>query len=147
MIENAYANKDVENIEMPEDSKEAVNEYVEDNNQFKIWFETHYKSVAEIKEVLVRQLEQPVIEGETPKWIDVSREPTKEELSTWKKEHTHSTGEILKKYNSFTGGKMTPQMLLQAITYNEYHITKTGGQKFLKYYEYLEEIESENEGN
>ena len=147
MIENAYANKDVENIEMPEDSKEAVNEYVEDNNQFKIWFETHYKSVAEIKEILERQLEQPVIEGETPKWIDVSREPTKEELSTWKKEHTHSTGEILKKYNSFTGGKMTPQMLLQAITYNEYHITKTGGQKFLKYYEYLEEIESENEGN
>jgi len=147
MIENAYANKDVENIEMPEDSKEAVNEYVEDNNQFKIWFETHYKSVAEIKEILERQLEQPVIEGETPKWIDVSREPTKEELSTWKKEHTHSTGEILKKYNSFTGGKMTPQMLLQAITYNEYHITKTGGQKFLKYYEYLKEVESENEDN
>jgi hypothetical protein len=51
----------------------------------------------------------------------------------------------LKKYNSFTGGKMTPQMLLQAIAYNEIPITKTGGQKFLKYYEYLEEIESESE--
>jgi CO dehydrogenase/acetyl-CoA synthase beta subunit len=130
---------------MPEESKEAVNEYVEDNNQFKIWFDTHYKSVAEIKAIVERQLEQPVIEGETPKWIDVSREPTKEEIKEWRAEHTHSTGDILKKYNAHTGGKMTPQMLLQAITYNEYHITKTGGQKFLKYYEYLEEIESENE--
>lgn len=145
LIENAYANKDAKSIEMPEASKEAVNEYVEDNNQFKIWFESHFKSVAEIKEVMERQPKLPLVEGDTPNWVDVARQATKEEIKEWRAEHTHSTGDILKKYNSFTGGKMTPQMLLQAIAYNEIPITKTGGQKFLKYYEYLEEIESESE--
>lgn len=145
LIENAYANKDAKSIEMPEASKSAVNEYVEDNNQFKIWFESHFKSVPEIKEIVERQLKGTLVEGDTPNWVDVAREPTKEEIKEWKAEHTHSTGEILKRYNSFTGGKMTPQMLLQAIAYNEIPITKTGGQKFLKYYEYLEEIESESE--
>jgi P4 family phage/plasmid primase-like protien len=145
LIENAYANKDAKSIEMPEASKEAVNEYVEDNNQFKIWFESHFKSVAEIKEIVERQLKGTLVEGDTPNWVDVAREATKEEIKEWRAEHTHSTGDILKKYNSFTGGKMTPQMLLQAIAYNEIPITKTGGQKFLKYYEYLEEIESESE--
>lgn len=145
LIENAYANKDAKSIEMPEASKDAVNEYVEDNNQFKIWFDTHYKSVVEIKEVVERQLKGTLVEGDTPNWVDVAREATKEEIKEWRAEHTHSTGDILKKYNSFTGGKMTPQMLLGAITYNEITITKTGGQKFLKFYEYMEEIESESE--
>ena len=86
-----------------------------------------------------------LVEGDTPNWVDVAREATKEEIKEWRAEHTHSTGDILKKYNSFTGGKMTPQMLLGAITYNEITITKTGGQKFLKFYEYMEEIESESE--
>lgn len=128
LIETAFANKGIKSLEMPEECKEAVNEYVEDNNQFKIWFERHFKKVIAPNVSLEEMGDQ--------------------ELIKWRKEHTHSTGDILKKYNSYTGGKMTPQMLLQAIQYNEYTITKTGGQKFLKFYEYIEEpeeVESEVE--
>jgi len=119
MIENAEKYKDLESIEMPDMAKEAVDDYVADNNHFKAWFDTHFK----------KQSEPQDIRGE--------------ELKAWKTEHTHSTGDLLKKYNSYTGNRLTPSHLLQALTYNEIQITKSGGQKWVKFYEYTEDVEEE----
>jgi len=153
LIETAYENRYIKSLDMPEECKEAVNEYVEDNNQFKIWFERHFKKVPEQKEIFCAKIPTDIVlQGQETFQDDEGNlfysgmiPMTQEETKDWRKEHTHSTGDLLKKYNAHTGGKMTPQMLLQAINYNEYPITKTGGQKYLKFYEYLEEVESENE--
>jgi len=155
LIETAYENRFIKSLDMPEECKEAVNEYVEDNNQFKIWFERHFKKVPEQKEIFCAKIPTDIVlQGQETFQDDEGNlfykgmiPMTLEETKDWRKAHTHSTGDLLKKYNTYTGGKMTPQMLLQAINYNEYPITKTGGQKYLKFYEYLEEVESENESD
>ena len=118
MIEIAYTNKDVEDIEMPSPAKEAVNEYVDDNNHFKGWFDTHFKTV---------------------------QEPTtseKKELLKWRGEHTFSTGDLLKKYNQ-TENRISSSQLLNALKYNEITIYKKDGQKWIRYYEYIEELKEE----
>jgi P4 family phage/plasmid primase-like protien len=117
MIETAHANKDVKSIEMPEASKEAVEDYVSDNNHFKVWFEAHYKKEVEIKTT------------------------DKAELAEWRKERTHSTGDIYKKFTAATGSRMSSSQFLGAINYNELQIHKQGGQKWLRYYEYSEVAE------
>jgi P4 family phage/plasmid primase-like protien len=117
MIETAHANKDIKSIEMPEASKEAVEDYVSDNNHFKVWFEAHYKKQVEIKT------------------------KDKEELAKWRKEHTHSTGDVHKKFAAATGSRMSSSQFLGAINYNEIPYVKQGGQKWLRYYEYSEEVE------
>ncbi len=115
MIEIAYANKDVKDIEMPETAKEAVEEYVADNNHVKAWFEAHYKKV---------------------------NEPTEGDTKEWKKKHSHSTGDILKKFNA-TEHKITAQQLLNAFTYNEIPTYKKDGYRWIRYYEYYNEIEDD----
>jgi phage/plasmid-associated DNA primase len=118
MIEIAHANKDAKDIEMPETAKEAVEEYVADNNHFKAWFDTHFKSV---------------------------QEPTtgdKKELPKWRAEHTYSTGDLLKKFNQ-TEHRISAQQLLNALKYNEITLHSKGGQKWVKYYEYTEDVEEE----
>jgi len=117
MIEIAHANKDIKSIEMPEASKEAVQDYVADNNHFKVWFEAHYKKEVEIKTA------------------------DKAELAEWRKERTHSTGDIYKKFTAATGSRMSSSQFLGAINYNELQIHKQGGQKWLRYYEYSEVAE------
>ena len=117
MIEIAHANKDIKSIEMPEASKEAVQDYVADNNHFKVWFEAHYKKEVEIKTA------------------------DKAELAEWRKERTHSTGDIYKKFTAATGSRMSSSQFLGAIQYNELQIHKQGGQKWLRYYEYSEVAE------
>lgn len=112
MIEYAHANKDAKDIEMPEPAKEAVNEYVDDNNHFKLWFETHFKKVSE------------------PNEID----------KDWRKIHSFTTGDVLKKFNQ-TDQRMTSQQLLGALTYNEIAIHKKDHQKWIRYYEYVENVE------
>lgn len=119
MIENAQKYKDLDSIEMPELAKEAVDDYVADNNHFKVWFDAHFKKQSE------------------------PQDKKGEELKAWKTEHTFSTGDLLKKYNSQTGSRLTPPHLILALTYNEIQITRTGGQRWVKYYEYTEDVEEE----
>ena len=122
MIEVAYANKDIEYLEMPHLSQEAVNEYVEENNQFKKWFDKRYKQVSE------------------PAGLK------KEESQKWCKEHQHKPSDILKLFNQKTESRWTAQMLRNALNFNEIKVWKSKGYDYLRYYEEVpEDVESEVE--
>ena len=110
LLEHAHANKDLDELKMPQLSKEAVNEYVEENNQFKKWFETHYQKASE------------------PTGL------SKEESKAWRAEHSHKPSEILKRFNTKENARWSASQLRTAIKYNEYPIHKLNGNDYLRYY-------------
>ena len=124
LLETAYANKGLKVLEMPELSKEAVNEYVEDNNQFKKWFVKRYKKVTE------------------PEGLK------KPESQKWCKENQHKPSDILKIFNQKTESRWTAQMLSNALKFNEIKVWKSKGYDYLRYYEEVpEDVESEDDEN
>ena len=126
LLEHAHANKDLDELKMPQLSKDAVNEYVEENNQFKKWFERHYRKENE------------------PEGL------SKQESKEWRVEHSHKPSEILKRFNIKENARWTASQLRQAIKYNEYPIHTLKGYDYLRYYfevpdEELEMCEIEDE--
>lgn len=122
LIETAYANKGLKVLEMPEMSKKAVNEYVEDNNQFKKWFEKRYKKISEPAGLQLRESQK------------------------WCKENQHKPSDLLKQFNQEEECRWTAQMLSNALKFNEIKVWKSKGYDYLRYYEEQEEVESEVEG-
>jgi hypothetical protein len=95
LLETAYANKGLKVLEMPELSKEAVNEYVEDNNQFKKWFEKRYKKISEPADLKLRESQK------------------------WCKENQHKPSDLLKQFNQETESRWTAQMLQNALKFKQ----------------------------
>ncbi len=116
LIQIAHENKDIENIEMPQVAKDAVNEYVEENNLFKIWFEANFTRVS-IPDDL----------------------KTKEEKDIWREAHSHRTSYILKEFCRETDIRWDSKQLIQAITFNNYYMKTIKGYKTLFYYAYNDE--------
>jgi len=121
LLEIAYENRKVKVLEMPEMSKQAVNEYVEDNNSFKKWFEKRYKKISE------------------PAGLK------KDESQKWCKANQHKPSDILRQFNQETESRWTAQMLQNALRFNEIKIWKSKGYDYLRYYEEKEDVESEEE--
>jgi len=99
-----------------------VNEYVEDNNSFKKWFEKRYKKISE------------------PAGLK------KDESQKWCKANQHKPSDILRQFNQETESRWTAQMLQNALRFNEIKIWKSKGYDYLRYYEEKEDVESEEEG-
>jgi P4 family phage/plasmid primase-like protien len=116
LLKVAHENKDVENIEMPQESKDAVNEYIEENNMFKVWFEANFTRVS-----LPEDLK------------------TKEEKDLWRETHSHKTSFVLKEFNRENDTRWDPKQMIQAIGFNGYYMKTVKGYKTLFYYAYNDE--------
>jgi hypothetical protein len=116
LLKVAHENKDIENIEPPQESKDAVNEYIEENNMFKVWFEANFTRVS-----LPDNLK------------------TKEEKDLWRDTHSHKTSFVLKEFNRENDTRWDPKQMIQAIGFNNYYMKTVKGYKTLFYYAYNEE--------
>ena len=116
LLKVAHENKDIENIEPPQESKDAVNEYIEENNMFKVWFEANFTRVS-----LPDDLK------------------TKEEKDLWRDTHSHKTSFVLKEFNRENDTRWDPKQMIQAIGFNNYYMKTVKGYKTLFYYAYNEE--------
>ena len=113
MLTTAHANKDNSSIEMPEMSKDAVNEYVEENNLFKVWFEARFTKVSIPDEL-----------------------KTKEEKDLWREAHSHKTSWVLREFNGNEETRWSAHQLIGAINFNNYYMKTIKGYKTLFYYAY-----------
>ena len=111
LLKVAYLNKDIDSIEMPVEAKDAVNEYIEENNMFKVWFEANYTRVSLPDEL-----------------------KTKDEKDLWRETHSHKTSFILKEFNRDNDSRWDAKQMIQAIQFNNYYMKTVKGYKTLFYY-------------
>jgi hypothetical protein len=116
LLKVAYENKDIENIEMPQEAKDAVNEYIEENNMFKVWFEANFTKLSMPEDL-----------------------KTKEEKDLWRDTHSHKTSFVLKEFNRENDTRWDPKQMIQAIQFNNYNMKTIKGYKTLFYYAYNDE--------
>lgn len=112
LIRKAYEHKDITSIEMPELSKEAVNDYVAENNFFKVWFDKNFTKVS------------------------MPEKLSKSEKEVWRDTHTHKTSFVLRHFiNDNEGVRFDAKALKNALTFNDItHSVKNG---YLSVYYYL----------
>lgn len=112
LIRKAYANKDITSIEMPELSKDAVNDYVAENNFFKVWFDKNFTKVS------------------------MPEKLSKSEKDVWRDTHTHKTSFVLRQFSLDNEGvRFDAKALKNALTFNDItHSVKNG---YLSVYYYL----------
>jgi P4 family phage/plasmid primase-like protien len=127
LIEYAQENKDKKFIEMPQESQDAIDEYVAENNLIHTWFSAHFTKVS-----------IPAEKEEKGK---------EKELKEWKEEHSHKSSWVLKEFNTKNDVQYTAKQLMSAVKFNNYNMKMISGYNTLFYYEYRDddEIESENE--
>lgn len=119
MFEIAYANKDIKGSELKpsELSKETTNEYVEENNLFKFWFETHYKKI--------------VVPSK-----DIWDKLSKDEKEKYKVKVKTST--VLTQFNEGKpkNEQITAKKLRNALSFNDIEVNISGGYSVIQGYEY-----------
>jgi P4 family phage/plasmid primase-like protien len=127
LIEYAQKNKDKKFIEMPQESRDAIDEYVAENNLIHTWFSAHFTKVS------------------IP--ADLEADDKKAQLKEWKEEHSHKSSWVLKEFNTKNDVQYTSKQLMSAVKFNNYNMKMISGYNTLYYYEYKDddEIESENE--
>jgi len=99
-------------IEMPQYSRDAVDEYVEENNLFKVWFEKNFTKVS------------------------MPEKMTKEEKDVWRQTHTHKTSFVLRAYNTDTDSRLDARAMMNAVRFNDISVKTIDGYKSLYYYAY-----------
>lgn len=112
LIATAYQFKDITTIEMPQYSRDAVDEYVEENNLFKVWFEKNFTKVS------------------------MPEKMTKEEKDVWRQTHTHKTSFVLRAYNTDTDSRLDARAMMNAVRFNDISVKTIDGYKSLYYYAY-----------
>lgn len=125
MFEVAYANKDIKGSEFKVSDlcKESTNEYIEENNLFKFWFDTHYQRVIlpnNFKQLKKEEREQYIIRIKT------------------------ST--LLTEYNGDKpkNEQMTAKKLRNALTFNDIEVSTYNGSPTIKGFEKKAEEEAPN---
>jgi phage/plasmid-associated DNA primase len=122
MLEIAYINKDLEkhDIKISSLCKESLNEYVEENNVFKFWFESNYKKIV-----------IPI------NFKDLEKEEQKKYIIRTK------TSTILTEFNGDKerNEQITAKKLRNAMTFNKINIEIYNGSSVIKGYERIEEEE------
>lgn len=122
MFEIAYTNKDIKGSELKvsELCNESKNEYVEENNAFKFWFDTNYKKI------VIPSNFKSLPKEEREKFIVRTK-----------------TSTILAEYNSDKpkNEQITAKKLRNAMTFNDIEIETYNGSSVIKGYEKVEEKE------
>ena len=121
MFEIAYANKDIKGSEFKVSDlcKESTNEYVEENNAFKFWFESTYQKITlppNFKQLKKEEREQYVVRTKT--------------------------SIILAEYNDDKpkNEHLTAKKLRNALTFNDIEISTYNGSAVIKGYEKKPEV-------
>lgn len=119
MFEIAYVNKDIKGSDLKpsELSKATTNEYVEENNLFKFWFETHYNKIVMPSKEIFDKL-------------------SKEEKDKYKIKVRTST--ILTQFNEAKpkNEQITSKKLRNALNFNNIEVSISGGYPVIQGYEY-----------
>lgn len=90
MFEVAYANKDTKPV-MSDLCKDSTNEYIEENNLFKYWFDTHYKRIVlppNFKKLKKEEREQYIVRIKTSALLN--------EYNAGKEKHEQTTAKKMK---------------------------------------------------
>lgn len=121
MFEIAYANKGIKGSEFKVSDlcKESTNEYVEENNAFKFWFDNNYRKI-----VL------------PPNFKQLKKEEREKYIVRIK------TSELLNEYNSDKpkNENITAKKLRNALTFNDIEVSTYNGSPTIKGYEKIPDI-------
>ncbi len=121
MFEIAYANKDIKgsDFKVSDLCKESTNEYVEENNAFKFWFDNNYRKI-----VL------------PPNFKQLKKEERDQYIVRIK------TSELLAEYNADKpkNENITAKKLRNALTFNDIEVSTYNGSPTIKGYEKIPEI-------
>jgi len=119
MLEIAYANKDIknENMKLSDLCKESLSEYVDENNEFKFWFNTNYKKL------VIPSNFKSLSKEEREKYIIRTK-----------------TSTILAEFNSDKpkNEQLTAKKLKNAMIFNDIQIEIYNGSSVIKGYEKVE---------
>ena len=122
MFEVAYANKDTKPV-MSDLCKDSTNEYIEENNLFKYWFDTHYKRIVlppNFKKLKKEEREQYIVRIKTSALLN--------EYNAGKEKHEHTTAKKMK----------------NALIFNDIEISTYNGSPVIQGWEKMDEDEEDS---